>query len=95
MPSGASAEQVREGFLLFNQHCAVCHGIGAVGGGVLPDLRISEPRVFEAWGEIVLDGRYEDRGMPGFSQFLDADSLELVKAYVLDRRSLIAQPAGG
>jgi quinohemoprotein ethanol dehydrogenase len=95
MPSSASAEQVREGFVLFNQHCAVCHGIGAVGGGVLPDLRTSEPRVFEGWGEIVLDGRYEDRGMPGFSQFLDPDSLELVKAYVLDRRSLIGQAAGG
>ncbi|HUH03330.1 MAG TPA: PQQ-dependent dehydrogenase, methanol/ethanol family, partial [Kofleriaceae bacterium] len=73
IPSTASAEQVREGFVLFNQHCAVCHGIGAVGGGVLADLRTSEARVFDGWGEIVLDGRYEDRGMPGFSQFLDPD----------------------
>jgi quinohemoprotein ethanol dehydrogenase len=92
MPTSASAEQVRAGFLLFNSHCAVCHGIGAVGGGVLPDLRLSEQRVFDGWGEIVLEGRYQDRGMPGFSQFLDADKLELVRAYVLSRRALIGAP---
>jgi quinohemoprotein ethanol dehydrogenase len=95
IPSTATAEQVRAGFLAFSQHCAVCHGIGAVGGGVLPDLRLSEPGVFDGWSQIVLEGEHQDRGMPEFTQFLDAEQLELVKAYVLSRRALIGQPAAG
>jgi quinohemoprotein ethanol dehydrogenase len=91
--SDASAEDVRAGFLVYSQHCAVCHGIGAVGGGVLPDLRLSEARVYEGWQQIVLEGEHQDRGMPEFSQFLDGEKLELVKAYVLNRRALIGQPA--
>jgi hypothetical protein len=31
--------------------------------------------------------------MPAFSQFLDAEKLELVKGYVLSRRALIGAPA--
>ena len=35
----ATAEEIDQGRGLFNQYCLVCHGYGAVGGGVILDIR--------------------------------------------------------
>ncbi|MEW6213432.1 MAG: PQQ-dependent dehydrogenase, methanol/ethanol family, partial [Acidobacteriota bacterium] len=61
----ASAEMIDKGASVFVQWCAVCHGVGAVGGGVLPDLRYSQPGIYNKFSEIVLDGTFSDVGMPG------------------------------
>ena len=34
---------IRIGDSAFNQNCARCHGLGAVSGGIAPDLRFLEP----------------------------------------------------
>jgi len=39
-PYRANTEAVRIGDSAFNQNCARCHGIGAVSGGIAPDLRL-------------------------------------------------------
>ncbi|MBN8440637.1 MAG: cytochrome c-550 PedF [Thauera sp.] len=39
-PYRKNGEAVRIGDSAFNQNCARCHGIGAVSGGIAPDLRM-------------------------------------------------------
>ena len=39
---GADAQAVKIGSSAFNQNCARCHGLGAVSGGIAPDLRYLE-----------------------------------------------------
>jgi len=38
-PYRGDKEAIRVGSSAFNQNCARCHGIGAVSGGIAPDLR--------------------------------------------------------
>ncbi|MFN3985215.1 MAG: cytochrome c-550 PedF [Rhodocyclaceae bacterium] len=38
-PYRGNAEAIRIGDSAFNQNCARCHGLGAVSGGIAPDLR--------------------------------------------------------
>lgn len=39
----AYAEAVKVGEKAYNQNCARCHGLGAVSGGISPDLRLLVP----------------------------------------------------
>ena len=68
----------------FSRNCAVCHGPLAVSSGVLPDLRWSaiaaDP---EAWKGVVLDGHFAANGMVSFAEYLSADDVEAIRAYVL------------
>ncbi|HXG95382.1 MAG TPA: PQQ-dependent dehydrogenase, methanol/ethanol family [Blastocatellia bacterium] len=85
----ATPEKIEAGAGLFAQHCAVCHGLGAISGGATPDLRYSAPAVFEKYADIVLEGKYSTQGMPSFKQRLKPDELEAIRAFVLKRRSEI------
>jgi quinohemoprotein ethanol dehydrogenase len=58
----ASPETIEAGSTLFAQWCAVCHGLGAAGGGATADLRA--PTTFDKYRDIVLDGKYRGRGCP-------------------------------
>jgi quinohemoprotein ethanol dehydrogenase len=86
--STASAEVIDKGGALFTQWCAVCHGVGAVGGGgLITALPMSKPEVFKMYKEIVLDGDYSSRGMPAFGKWLSSDDLEAIRAYIIKRRT--------
>lgn len=87
----ASTEKVEAGANLFVQWCAVCHGIGAAGGGATADLRYSTPSTFEKYRDIVLEGKYQRLGMPSFKRWLTADDVEAIRAYVLTRRAALVQ----
>jgi mono/diheme cytochrome c family protein len=88
----ASKETIAAGAGLFAQHCTVCHGIGAVGGGgVLPDLKLSAPATFNKYQAIVLDGALAEAGMPGFKPLLKAADVEAIQAYILSLRNQLAQ----
>src|SRR5262249_61247430 len=79
--SNAPAEVVDKGGALFTQWCAVCHGVGAVGGGgLITALPMSKPGVFKMYKEIVLDGDYSSRGMPAFGKWLSNDDVEAIFA---------------
>ena len=41
-PYRENADAIRIGDSAFNQNCARCHGLGAVSGGIAPDLRFLE-----------------------------------------------------
>jgi quinohemoprotein ethanol dehydrogenase len=53
--------------------CTLCHGMGAIAGGIAPDLRASPvPLSTEAFAHIVRDGSLVARGMPAFSELSEA-----------------------
>ncbi|MDD3446596.1 MAG: c-type cytochrome, partial [Zavarzinia sp.] len=84
-PNTAPAEMVAQGAALYAQYCMVCHGAGAVSGGVLPDLRHSGPVIHEAWKDIVLGGMLKDNGMVSFDDVLDEAGADAIHAYVIQR----------
>ena len=86
----ASPETVETGATLFAQWCAVCHGVGAAGGGATPDLRYSHPSTFDKYREIVLEGKYQGVGMPSLKRWLTVEEVDAIRAYVLTRRAVLA-----
>lgn len=78
----ATPAMLQAGAFAYAQHCGVCHGAGAVSGGVLPDLRRS-PTLQDAaiWRE-TLHGARAAGGMPDFSPWIDAAGAEAIRAYV-------------
>lgn len=89
IPAEFDPEQVSEGNRRYHQWCGVCHGPGVVSGGVLPDLRKSEPGVYLALEDIVLRGALLGNGMPRFDEWLGAKDVEVLRAYILTRRAAL------
>ncbi|MCY4200627.1 MAG: PQQ-dependent dehydrogenase, methanol/ethanol family [Gammaproteobacteria bacterium] len=81
----ADAAQIERGKILFHAHCLACHGAGAVGSGVLPDLRYSNDAIHEVWDSIVLDGAFAVKGMVGFDGVITEDESEDIRQYVIKR----------
>lgn len=78
--------KAQQGFELYDRYCGHCHGAGAVGGGVIPDLRYSPMLASDAaWKHIVIDGILSDNGMVSFAKELSIEQAELVRQYVIDR----------
>ena len=83
----ASPERIDTGAGLFARWCAVCHGLLASGGGgIIPDLRYSQPGVFGRYRQIVLQGSNSSAGMPSFQQWLSVEDVDAIQAYILKRR---------
>ena len=87
----ATDAEIDQGRTIYNRYCLVCHGYGAVGGGVLPDIRESFGNVFANYSEIILEGRRVEQGMPAFDSQLDENDVELIKKYVLHRRAKLIE----
>jgi quinohemoprotein ethanol dehydrogenase len=81
----ASQESVREGKFLYASFCYRCHGVDAVAGAGIPDLRYSTAQVHQQFASIVLGGARASRGMPSFSDLLTRDQVRTIQAYVLSR----------
>jgi mono/diheme cytochrome c family protein len=87
---------VKKGFSAYHGACVGCHGVGAEGGGVIPDLRKSQPEVLALANlqAVVRQGAYVSRGMPNLSQWVSAADVAAIRAYLLSRRSdLLAERA--
>ncbi|HTA44458.1 MAG TPA: PQQ-dependent dehydrogenase, methanol/ethanol family [Bryobacteraceae bacterium] len=80
----ATAQTVHEGGLLFNDHCAGCHGINAVAGP-LPDLRYASKETLDGIEGIVLGGNKAAEGMPSFAKILNASQVQAIRAYIVSR----------
>jgi len=76
---------VDHGKRAYYENCMLCHGDGAISGGMVSDLRYSTPAVHELWDAIVLDGKFSQLGMPGFRDKLDDSDSRAVQMYVLSR----------
>ncbi|MCP5093231.1 MAG: PQQ-dependent dehydrogenase, methanol/ethanol family [Gammaproteobacteria bacterium] len=83
--SDASDAELALGKDLYHERCGVCHGTGAVSGGVLPDLRRLTKEKHEIWDAIVVDGALRDIGMPAFGQILSKEDSAAVQAFVIER----------
>ena len=77
---------IAAGLSNFQRYCLVCHGPGAVGNGVLPDLRKSGTIADAAtWKSVVIDGILKGNGMVSFASVLTPQEAEQVRAYVISR----------
>jgi quinohemoprotein ethanol dehydrogenase len=85
------AEAIASGAATYSRRCSMCHGAEAVSGGLIPDLRHSQPATFDRFAEIVLGGALVASGMPSFKASLSEEEMNAIKVYVLSRRALIAK----
>src|SRR5262249_40924652 len=84
----ASKETIAQGAGIFAQYCSVCHGIAASGGGgVLPDLKYSDPAIFDKYQQIVIEGALAESGMPSFKSALGPEEVQAIRAYILSLRN--------
>ncbi len=77
------------GMVTYHVECAKCHGAVAVGGGTLPDLRMSKPAIYDALPDIVLRGALAGAGMPSFGDRLDEADVAALRAYLLTQRTAL------
>jgi PQQ-dependent dehydrogenase (methanol/ethanol family) len=82
----STAAERRRGMLLYQEHCGVCHGPGAIGGGSgVPDLRYASASTHETFSRILLEGLREPGGMPRFDDFLDPADVRAIQAWILEQ----------
>jgi alcohol dehydrogenase (cytochrome c)/quinohemoprotein ethanol dehydrogenase len=87
-----SEAQVQAGAAHYMRICSVCHGIAAVSGGVLPDLRHSAfAGDAEAWRSVVIEGALQDRGMVSFAPIFSDDDAEAIRAFVVHQANLAVE----
>lgn len=82
-PVTAGADVLHQGEVMYQRHCAYCHGDGFRTGGVNPDLRRSSPEIHTLWQEIVLGGILKSVGMVSFAEFLTESDAEAIRQYTL------------
>lgn len=83
-PLTADAATVEAGAKLYDGYCSQCHGIHAVSGGVLPDLRMLAPEKHEQFLGILHGARIPD-GMPSFAEAFSMDQMEQIHQYLIKR----------
>ncbi|MDG1988375.1 MAG: PQQ-dependent dehydrogenase, methanol/ethanol family [Halieaceae bacterium] len=83
-PLESTKEQVEKGKKKYLIYCLACHGINAVGGGMIPDLRYSDRQTHENWMAIVLGGLLSGKGMADFSDVLEFEEAANIQTYVLN-----------
>jgi quinohemoprotein ethanol dehydrogenase len=86
-----AADKVRDGALLFSANCAICHGQNAAGVGP-KDLRFIKPDVHATFNDIVLGGKFKDKGMASFADVLKPEQVDAIHAFVISRGQEDWQP---
>jgi quinohemoprotein ethanol dehydrogenase len=95
-PPGAQqpANKVAAGAKVFAEYCSTCHGQSAIGSGA-KDLRFIKPQSHTEFNEIVLGGKFKDKGMVPFNGVLTAEQVDAVHSYVISRGQEDWQPVFG
>jgi len=85
--SNASAEELASGMRLYQDTCMGCHGLNAVSGLLIPDLRGSGLlHDSKTWQSVAWDGALAGRGMPAMKDVLNGpEEVELVRQYVIQQ----------
>ena len=88
--------EYQRGGQLYDEFCLVCHGIAAITGGVIPDLRKSA-RLQDAalWKGVVVDAELAALGMPRFEGHLSAADAELIRSYVARQAAMLYEEEQG
>ncbi len=85
--------RVEQGEWLYITYCMSCHGLNAVSGGMLPDLRYASGEVHRDWMAIVLGGLLAQGGMAGFADVLRPEEARMIHAYVVNEARKIGPAA--
>lgn len=81
-----SPETIRRGYAVYQDVCLGCHGLNAVSGMLIPDLRGSAYLHDQtAWNSVVRDGALRAKGMAAFGEQIDADESAAIRAYVIQQ----------
>lgn len=84
--------QVALGGKIYEDTCAVCHGVSTRSSGVVPDLRrVPELADKATWNTIVIGGVLKSKGMISFKPWLNDADAEAVRAYVAGRARHLAE----
>ncbi|TCT23748.1 cytochrome c-550 PedF [Thiobaca trueperi] len=85
-PYRGDPEAIRIGDSAFNQNCARCHGLGAVSGGIAPDLRFLplEDEGDEIFMQRIRHGASRDGRvfMPPFEGILPQEGMWAIRAWL-------------
>jgi quinohemoprotein ethanol dehydrogenase len=90
----ATPATVHEGDVVFAKYCLYCHGVNAIAGSGIPDLRYASAETYHQFESIVLAGARESRGMPSFKDVLKRQQLRAIQAYILSRAAAAANTPG-
>jgi mono/diheme cytochrome c family protein len=93
-PEAKDRDAAQDGWRLFQQHCAQCHGASAEGGRVAPAL--INPVMHDAKpGEIfwLITNGIPDRGMPSWSKLPETERWEIV-TFLQSRNALQGAASG-
>ncbi len=81
-----AADLVAQGAVTYARYCGGCHGDGAYGGSLLPDLRASAALKDDAlWDAIVNKGALKNQGMIAWGDSLGVTRTQAVRAFVISR----------
>ena len=83
--SNADMATIARGEFEYHEHCQFCHGAGAVGGGVIPDLQQMTELTHKTFLGIVLGGAHKDKGMVSFKEMISEEQAEDIHAYLIDQ----------
>ena len=81
----ASVQELAQGERLYNDFCAMCHGLFARSAGAVTDLRLIAEDRHAIFTQAVLAGVYADRGMASFADSLTEDDVAKIHAFVRHR----------
>jgi quinohemoprotein ethanol dehydrogenase len=81
----ATPATLRKGEILYSRHCFYCHGVEAISGSGVPDLRYATAATHHQFASIVLGGARAQGGMPSFKDALNRDQVRDIQAYILSR----------
>jgi mono/diheme cytochrome c family protein len=63
-----------------------CHGLNAVSGLIIPDLRGSAYLYdLEGWHATVRDGARREKGMAAFGQWLNEEQSSAIRDYIIQQ----------
>ena len=90
LPYDANPQLLVKGSTLYAGNCVMCHGIAAdCRCGSVADLRYSSESVFQSYQKIVLEGSYQELGMPSFRERLKEADVDAIRNYILERRASV------
>jgi PQQ-dependent dehydrogenase (methanol/ethanol family) len=82
----ASDEVIQKGFGLYQNICMACHGMNAVSGLLITDLRGSGfLHDAASWDSVVRDGVLREKGMASFEQQVSEEESQAIRAYVIQQ----------
>lgn len=84
-PLSHDTAEITHGQTVFNNTCGFCHGVNAVSGGVIPDLRYMSAKTRKEFNNIVMNGSKAARGMPPYAGTLNENDVKAVYSYIVKR----------